>query len=206
VTLGCRDACPLVPGKHYENGEFDSPMGKCIAEIRPIRDETGRRGNELLDRLEGPNVEEVLALGQGGGRSTLGRDQLGQNPVGVSAVLAYTAAGIIALWGVAHVLPTARVVEGYNDTSRDNRLVITQEWIAEAMTMWFIAAVVVTASILAGSQHSLVAWIYRVSAFMLLALAALTAVTGARTPVVFFKICPFLQGATAVLLLAASWT
>ena len=64
----------------------------------------------------------------------------------MSETLAYVSAGIVALWGIAHVVPTARVVDGYNDTSRDNRLVITQEWIAEAMTMWFIAAVVVIAT------------------------------------------------------------
>ena len=39
---------------------------------------------------------------------------------------------------------------------------------------------------------------------MLLALAALTALTGARTAVVWFKICPVLLGGSAVLLLAAS--
>ncbi len=123
----------------------------------------------------------------------------------MSAVLAYIAAGIVALWGVAHVLPTKRVVQGYNDTSRDNRLVITQEWIAEAMAMWFIAAVVALATGLGGSHQSLTDWIYRASAIMLFALATLTAVTGARTPVIFFKICPFLQGSTAILLLIASW-
>jgi len=52
VTMGCGDACPLVPGKYYEDWEFDDPMGKSIAEIRPIRDEIGRRVNDLLDRLE----------------------------------------------------------------------------------------------------------------------------------------------------------
>ncbi len=52
VTMGCGDACPLVPGKHYEDWEFNDPMGKSIAEIRPIRDEIGRRVNDLLDRLE----------------------------------------------------------------------------------------------------------------------------------------------------------
>ena len=50
----------------------------------------------------------------------------------MSAALAYVAAGIVGLWGIAHILPTARVVRAYSDTSRDNRLVITQEWIAEA--------------------------------------------------------------------------
>jgi hypothetical protein len=106
--------------------------------------------------------------------------------------------------GVAHVLPTTRVVHGFDDTSHDNRLVITQEWIAEAMTMWFIAAVVIVATVVSGSAE-LTSWIYRAAGVMLIALAALTSVTGARTPVVFFKVCPFLQGATAILLIVASW-
>jgi len=53
VTMGCGDACPLLPGKHYEDWELDDPAGKSIAEIRPIRDEIGRRVNDLLDRLVG---------------------------------------------------------------------------------------------------------------------------------------------------------
>ena len=124
----------------------------------------------------------------------------------MSAVLAYVAAGVVALWGVAHILPTARVVRGFNDTSHDNRLVITQEWIAEAMTMWFIAAVVLIATALGGSEKSLIDWLYRAAAVMLLAVALLTAVTGARTVVIFFKICPVLLSVTAALLLASSWT
>jgi hypothetical protein len=123
----------------------------------------------------------------------------------VSAALAYISAGIVALWGVAHVLPTGRVIHGFDDTSRDNRLIIMQEWIAEAMAMWFIAAVVVIATDVGGSHQSLTNWIYRTSAAVLIAVAALTALTGARTPVIFFKLCPFLLGATAALLLAASW-
>src|ERR1035438_5170351 len=79
--------------------------------------------------------------------------------VGMGAVLAYVAAGVVGLWGVAHVLPTARVVHGFSDTSHDNRLVITQEWIAEAMTMWFIAAVVVIVTAEGGSQRALAEWI-----------------------------------------------
>ena len=124
--------------------------------------------------------------------------------VGVSAVLAYAVAALVGLWGVAHVLPTARVVRGFSDTSRDNRLVITQEWVAEAMTMWFIAVMVVISAASGGSHRALADLVYRVSAAMLVALAALTAVTGARTPVVFFKICPVLQSAAAAALVAAS--
>ena len=120
-------------------------------------------------------------------------------------MLAYVAAAIVGLWGVAHVLPTARVVHGFGDTSHDNRLVIAQEWIAEAMTMWFIASVIVIVTVLGSNHQALSAWVYRASAIMLIAVALLTATTGARTAVIFFKICPVLLSATAALLLAASW-
>jgi hypothetical protein len=68
-------------------------------------------------------------------------------------VLAYDAAGVVGLWGVAHVLPTARVVHGFSDTS-GNRWLITQEWVAEAMTMWFIAAVVAIVTAEGSSQQT----------------------------------------------------
>ena len=71
--------------------------------------------------------------------------------------------------------------------------------------MWFIAALVAIATAVGGSQQSLTAWVYRASAVMLLAVAALTASTGARTAVIFFKICPVLLSFTAALLFAASW-
>jgi arsenate reductase (thioredoxin) len=51
VTMGCGDACPLYPGKRYIDWEIDDPAGKELAEIRPIRDEIGRRVRELLGEL-----------------------------------------------------------------------------------------------------------------------------------------------------------
>lgn len=38
VTMGCGDACPLVPGKKYIDWPLDDPAGKDIDEVRPIRD------------------------------------------------------------------------------------------------------------------------------------------------------------------------
>lgn len=46
--------------------------------------------------------------------------------------------------------------------------------------------------------------VYRVAAWLLLSLAVLTALTGARTPVIWFKICPVLLGTSARLLVIAS--
>jgi hypothetical protein len=120
-------------------------------------------------------------------------------------VLAYLSAGVIALWGVAHAIPTRAVVGGFGPISVDNRRVITQEWLAEALAMWFIATVVVITTAVAGPAEAITAWVYRASALMLVALAALTAATGARTPVLWFKICPVLLTTTAALLAFASW-
>jgi arsenate reductase len=52
VTMGCGDACPLYPGKHYEDWELDDPQGRSAGEVRLIRDEIGQRVSELLNRLQ----------------------------------------------------------------------------------------------------------------------------------------------------------
>jgi arsenate reductase (thioredoxin) len=54
ITMGCGDACPLFPGKRYEDWTLDDPAGKTIEEIRPIRDEIERRVRHLLDELHIP--------------------------------------------------------------------------------------------------------------------------------------------------------
>ncbi len=122
----------------------------------------------------------------------------------VDTVLAYLAAGVVAGWGVAHAIPTRQVVAGFEPITTDNRRVITQEWLAEAFTMWGVAASVVVTTAVAGSDADATVWLYRVAAGLLVALAALTALTGARTPVVWFKICPILLSSSAALLVVAS--
>jgi hypothetical protein len=123
----------------------------------------------------------------------------------MSELLAYVGAAIVALWGVMHAIPTRSVVSGFGPLSADNQRVITQEWVAEALTMWFIAAIVVITTVMAGSLAGITVWIDRTSALMLIGLAILTAVTGARTTVIWFKICPVLLTIAAVMLLLASW-
>ena len=54
VTMGCGDACPLVPGKHYEDWDLVDPAGKPLEEVRPIRDEVRRRVESLLAQLVPP--------------------------------------------------------------------------------------------------------------------------------------------------------
>jgi protein-tyrosine-phosphatase len=48
ITMGCGDACPIFPGKRYEDWELDDPAGRDLAAVRPIRDEIGERVRKLL--------------------------------------------------------------------------------------------------------------------------------------------------------------
>jgi arsenate reductase (thioredoxin) len=51
VTMGCGDACPIFPGKRYEDWALDDPAHLGVEAIRPIRDEIGRRVRVLLQSL-----------------------------------------------------------------------------------------------------------------------------------------------------------
>ena len=51
ITMGCGDACPLYPGKRYEDWELEDPAGQSVDAVRPIRDEIGQRVRALLDSL-----------------------------------------------------------------------------------------------------------------------------------------------------------
>jgi arsenate reductase (thioredoxin) len=52
ITMGCGDACPVVPGKRYLDWELEDPAGKGVESVRPIRDELERRIRGLLDELQ----------------------------------------------------------------------------------------------------------------------------------------------------------
>jgi arsenate reductase (thioredoxin) len=51
VTMGCGDACPLYPGKRYEDWELDDPAGLGLEAVRRIRDEIRSRVDALLTSI-----------------------------------------------------------------------------------------------------------------------------------------------------------
>lgn len=51
ITMGCGDACPIFPGKRYEDWELDDPAGQAIGAVRPIRDEIKSRIQALIGEL-----------------------------------------------------------------------------------------------------------------------------------------------------------
>ena len=51
VTMGCGDACPVLPGRRYLDWELADPAGLSVAEVRPIRDRIDGLVHELLSEL-----------------------------------------------------------------------------------------------------------------------------------------------------------
>lgn len=60
ITMGCGDACPIFPGKRYEDWVLEDPQGLDVASVRPIRDDIKGRVAELLTSL-GITVETSAA-------------------------------------------------------------------------------------------------------------------------------------------------
>jgi protein-tyrosine-phosphatase len=51
ITMGCGDACPIYPGKRYEDWELEDPEGKDLATVRRIRDQIDARVRQLVGEL-----------------------------------------------------------------------------------------------------------------------------------------------------------
>ena len=54
VTMGCGDACPIYPGKRYEDWELEDPSGKDLETVRGIRDQIAARVDALVAELVPP--------------------------------------------------------------------------------------------------------------------------------------------------------
>ncbi|MBT8241218.1 MAG: hypothetical protein KJN63_08325, partial [Acidimicrobiia bacterium] len=112
----------------------------------------------------------------------------------------------VFLWGVSHIIPTRNVVAGFGNITNDNRLIITMEWVAEGLSFIFVAALIGAITWSSGASDVAQAVVYRVSSGFLIAVGVWTAMTGARTAVIWFKMCPVVMAIASPLLLTASFS
>lgn len=54
ITMGCGDACPIFPGKRYEDWVLEDPAGQSIEFVRGVRDDIKNRVQTLLSELLNP--------------------------------------------------------------------------------------------------------------------------------------------------------
>ena len=115
-----------------------------------------------------------------------------------SKILLYVGSIVIILWGVAHIVPTKSVVEGFGSITQENQLIITMEWVAEGLTICFIGLLVLYVTLRVGPDNPVSVIVYRAAALMLLVMAVWTGLTGARTSIIPIKICPIVKTAVAI--------
>ena len=111
---------------------------------------------------------------------------------------------IILVWGIAHIVPTKSVVASFRRATEDNRRIIKMEWIAEGLALCFIGVLTLLINNLVEFPNAASLIVYRACAGMLIAMAVLTGLTGARTSIVPIKICPYVKTTVAVLFLVGS--
>ena len=114
-------------------------------------------------------------------------------------VLLYTGSGLIVILGVAHLIPTKAIVKGFGVISEDNKRIIAMESIAEGITLIFLGVLVLLVTIIGNYQNTVSRAVFWACAIMLIVMAMLTALTGARTSILPYKICPFVKTAAAIL-------
>lgn len=124
----------------------------------------------------------------------------------MSYVMVSIGSVVIFLWGIGHLIPTRSVVAGFGVLSEDNKRIITMEWIAEGLTLCFIGFLVLLVTLYAGPRNLVSVIVYRAAAWMLVLMAGLTFVTGARTSIAPIKICPLVKSIVAILFfLGSAW-
>jgi energy-converting hydrogenase Eha subunit E len=122
----------------------------------------------------------------------------------MNEALVYAGAAIVILWGIAHIIPTKNIVKGFGAISDDNKKVLAMEAIAEGLTLIFLGLLPILITALGDSQSYTAHIVYIAGAVMLLIMALLTLLTGARTPVIWYKICPAVKTLAAALYILAS--
>ena len=121
-----------------------------------------------------------------------------------NVILLVVGAALPVVWGTAHLFPTASVVRGFGEISADNARIITMEWVLEGVALIFIGAFVATATII--DRASPVALgVNVVAALALAAFAGVSLFTGFKVNFLPYRLCPFIFGGSAALILAGAF-
>lgn len=117
----------------------------------------------------------------------------------MNEMLLYLGSAVIIVWGIAHLIPTGAIVKGFGEISEDNKKIMAMESIAEGITLCFLGLLVILVTSMGDSQSQTGSIVYFSVVAMLLVMAFLTILTGARTSILPYKICPFVKTLVAML-------
>ena len=98
------------------------------------------------------------------------------------------------------MVPTKAIVNGFGEISEDNKKIIMMESIAEGITPCFLGVLVILVTTFGNPETQTASIVYYSVITMLLVMALLTALTGARTSIIPYKICPIVKTLVAILI------
>lgn len=119
--------------------------------------------------------------------------------------LLYAGAGLAIIWGHGAPLPDEKGSAGFGPISRDNRLVLTMEWIAEAILLTFAGVLITVMTVRFGAGQAQTQTSAAVSAAMLLTLAGVSAATGGRVEFIMYRLCASIFTLSAALILVSAF-
>lgn len=119
-------------------------------------------------------------------------------------VVLYLASALTGLWGIAHLFATRGAVRGFGELSVDNRRILTMEWIVEGVALMSMAMLVATVTATQPDAAASSA-AYGVAVGTLVALAVVSWFTGFKVAFLPFRLCPFIFGASAILIAWGAW-
>jgi hypothetical protein len=106
------------------------------------------------------------------------------------SVLLYIAAAILIVWGVAHIVPTSNVVAGFGPLSKDNRINITMEWVAEGLALVFVGLLVLLVTITAGPNDPVASLVMWAVAGFCIVVGAWMFIIGCHSSIALIRLCP----------------
>ena len=116
-------------------------------------------------------------------------------------ILIHIGAIMVIFWGIAHLISTMGVIKNFGEISRDNRLIITMEWIMEGLTMIFIGLLIIIITLLGGASNPVSIYVYWISIVMLFIMAIVSLLTGARVNFPPYRLCPIIFTTSAILII-----
>jgi len=119
--------------------------------------------------------------------------------------LPYIGGAMAIVWGVAHIAVTNPVVENFGPLSKDNHRILVMEWIAEGIALCFIGVLVILTMTVSEPDNILFRLVLISSALTLFLFAGLSVFTGARTSQLPFRMCPFIEMGSGILILIGSY-
>ena len=109
------------------------------------------------------------------------------------------------IWGIAHLIPTGSVVQGFGGISLDNTRIILMEWINEGLTLIFLGVLVMLVTVINDNNRKSKRIVFFSTSMMLIAMAVLSLFTEFQIDFIPYKLCPIIFFISSLLILQGAF-